>query len=45
MIVGGQAPLFTADAYYQGRKMKIDLQDYQGKWVFLFFYSSDFSFV
>ncbi len=45
MIVGSQAPLFTADAFLNGHKKKIDLQDYRGKWVFLFFYSSDFSFV
>lgn len=45
MIVGNSAPLFTADAYVQGHKQQIKLQDYHGKWVFLFFYSSDFSFV
>lgn len=45
MIVGNMAPFFTADSYFQGHKKKINLQDYRGKWVFLFFYSSDFSFV
>jgi alkyl hydroperoxide reductase subunit AhpC len=45
MIVGNQAPLFSADAFVRGEKKTINLQDYRGKWVFLFFYSSDFSFV
>ena len=41
------APLFRAEAYDQiGRKFKeINLEDYKGKWVILFFYSSDFTFV
>lgn len=40
-----QAPLFAAEAYYRGKKVTIDLKNYLGKWVMLFFYSSDFTFV
>ncbi|NKE07509.1 redoxin domain-containing protein [Bacillus selenatarsenatis] len=40
-----QAPLFTADALINGDIQKINLEDYRGKWVILFFYPSDFTFV
>ncbi len=45
MIVGSYAPDFTADAFVNGQVLSIKLADYKGKWVVLFFYSSDFSFV
>jgi alkyl hydroperoxide reductase subunit AhpC len=40
-----QAPLFTAEALIDGNIQKINLEDYKGKWVILFFYPSDFTFV
>jgi alkyl hydroperoxide reductase subunit AhpC len=40
-----QAPLFTADAVIDRSIKKISLEDYKGKWVILFFYPSDFTFV
>ncbi len=40
-----KAPDFTADAYHMGNKVKIKLADYLKKWVLLFFYPSDFTFV
>lgn len=40
-----QAPLFTANAVVNGQIKKINLADYKGKWVLLFFYPSDFTFV
>ena len=40
-----QAPLFIAEAYYRGKQVTIDLKNYLGKWVMLFFYSSNFTFV
>lgn len=45
--VGKQAPSFEADAYIRGRSepQKISLADYRGKWVVLFFYPRDFTFV
>jgi alkyl hydroperoxide reductase subunit AhpC len=41
------APLFSAEAYENVEKKitKINLEDYRGKWVILFFYASDFTFV
>ncbi|NMH70180.1 redoxin domain-containing protein [Bacillus sp. RO3] len=41
------APLFIADAYDHSQKKiyRINLESYRGKWVILFFYSSDFTFV
>ncbi len=42
-----KAPLFVAEAYDNvEKKMKeIRLQSFIGKWVILFFYPSDFTFV
>lgn len=40
-----QAPLFTTDAIVDGKIAKINLNEYLGKWVLLFFYPSDFTFV
>ena len=39
------APLFTADAIIDGQIKKVNLSDYLGKCVLLFFYPSDFTFV
>lgn len=41
------APSFSAEAYSNQDKKIIDvsLDDYLGKWVILFFYGSDFTFV
>ncbi len=39
------APDFTAKAYENGTFKDVSLQDYRGKWVFLFFYPGDFTFV
>jgi alkyl hydroperoxide reductase subunit AhpC len=44
--VGQLAPDFKAPAYIAGQEQKtIGLKDYQGKWVCLFFYPLDFTFV
>jgi alkyl hydroperoxide reductase subunit AhpC len=42
-----KAPLFTAEAYNNLEKSieEIQLEDYRGKWVVLFFYPSNFTFV
>ena len=45
MIVGSQAPDFTASGLVNGKIQNVSLRDYKGKWVILFFYSGDFSFV
>lgn len=41
------APSFFAEAYdpIQKKIRNIALGDYRGKWVILFFYASDFTFV
>lgn len=39
------APDFTADAVVNGQFKQIKLSDYRGKYVVLFFYPLDFTFV
>lgn len=39
------APDFTEDAYVNDEIKRISLKDYRGKWVILFFYPADFTFV
>ena len=39
------APDFTAKAYVAGEFKDVSLSDYRGKWVVLFFYPLDFTFV
>ena len=43
--VGSPAPAFTLDAVVNLEFKKVSLSDYQGKWVVLFFYPGDFTFV
>ncbi len=43
--IGEKVPEFTAQAYVGGEFRKISLSDYKGKWVILFFYPRDFTFV
>lgn len=43
--VGSPAPNFTLDALVNLEFKKISLADYRGKWVVLFFYPGDFTFV
>lgn len=43
--INEQAPEFTAKAYYNNDFPTINLKDYKGKWVILFFYPKDFTFV
>ena len=40
-----QAPAFSEDAYINDEFKKISLSDFKGKWVVLFFYPADFTFV
>lgn len=44
-VVGQKAPDFEADAVVKGEFKKIKLSDFKGKWVVLFFYPLDFTFV
>jgi len=45
ILVGKNAPDFTAPAYYQGKFTTVKLSDYAGKWLLLCFYPGDFTFV
>ncbi len=44
-IVGRPAPNFTGEAARGGEIVRISLSDYRGKWLILFFYPLDFTFV
>lgn len=44
-LVQKQAPDFTTDAVINGDFKTVKLSDYRGKWVVLFFYPLDFTFV
>lgn len=43
--INSKAPEFNEDAYVNNEIKKISLSDYKGKWVVLFFYPADFTFV
>jgi peroxiredoxin (alkyl hydroperoxide reductase subunit C) len=43
--IGKLAPNFTAPAYFNNEMKEVSLSDYRGKWVVLFFYPLDFTFV
>lgn len=43
--IGKVAPNFEAEIYHEDDIKKIKLSDYKGKWVILFFYPADFTFV
>lgn len=45
LCINDKAPEFTEDAFLNGEIKKINLTDYKGKWVILFFYPADFTFV
>ncbi|TPV96271.1 MAG: peroxiredoxin [Myxococcales bacterium FL481] len=44
-MIQKEAPQFSADAVIGGDFKNISLSDYRGKWVYLFFYPFDFTFV
>jgi len=43
--INDKAPEFTEDAYINNEIKKISLSDYRSRWVILFFYPADFTFV
>ncbi len=45
VLVGQPAPLFKAQSVSSGNFKEISLEDYRGKYVVLFFYPLDFTFV
>ena len=45
LLVGKQAPDFALPGYQKGKFCEHKLSDLKGKWVVLFFYPADFTFV
>ena len=43
--INTSAPLFEAKAYHNNTEIKVKLNTYKGKWIILFFYPADFTFV
>jgi len=43
--INQKAPEFEAKAFHNGEIKDIKLSDYRGKWVVLFFYPADFTFI
>jgi peroxiredoxin (alkyl hydroperoxide reductase subunit C) len=43
--INEKAPEFKEDAFINGKIEKISLSNYRGKWVVLFFYPADFTFI
>lgn len=43
--INQQAPEFIAEALINNNIKRISLSDYRGKWIILFFYPADFTFV
>ena len=40
-----EAPDFEGQAFMEGEFKPVGLSDYRGKWLVLFFYPADFTFV
>lgn len=45
VTIGNKVESFTCDAFHNEEIKKISLDDYKEKWVVLFFYPADFTFV
>ncbi len=43
--LGEKIENFTADVYHSGEFKKINFEDFKGKWVVIFFYPLDFTFI
>lgn len=43
--VGERAPVFSAEAYTNGQMGRVSMSDFKRKWIVLFFYPRDFTFV
>lgn len=45
MLVGKETPKIKGKAYHKGEIIDFNVEDYRGKWVVLYFYPGDFTFV
>ena len=43
--IGDNAPEFNVDGFFQGKVTKYSLAGCKGKWLVLFFYPADFTFI
>ena len=43
--IGDKVEDFELKAFYNNEENKIKLSNYKGKWVVLFFYPADFTFI
>ena len=43
--INSKAPEFRVNAFHEGEVKEIGLDDYAGKWIVLFFYPKDFTFI
>lgn len=43
--IGDRVPNLSFDIYHEDKEKRVKLQDYFGKWLVLFFYPGDFTFV
>ncbi|MBI5729429.1 MAG: peroxiredoxin [Candidatus Magasanikbacteria bacterium] len=44
-IIGNAVTDFTLDVFHNEKQIKVKLSDFKGKWLVLFFYPADFTFV
>lgn len=44
-VIGERVVDFTVDVFHNEKQLKLKLSDFQGKWLVLFFYPADFTFV
>jgi len=44
-ILGTRIPSIELSAFYKGKISRINLENYRGQWLILFFYPGDFTFV
>lgn len=44
-VIGEKIPDFEGEIYHEESFKKVSLSDYRGKWLVLFFYPADFTFV
>ena len=45
IVVGDKAPNFTLKGIFQGKVADFTIQSFPGKWLILFFYPADFTFI
>jgi len=44
-LINARLPEWNFDIYHEGKFKNVNLADYSGKWLILFFYPADFTFV